>query len=607
MRVFSKLHLLIVSCILAGSYTVHAASKSQEAKLKNATVYFQGAELTHTLTSTLSKGENELVISGLSPNIDKNSLRITTTNGSVINSFEFSVDYMTDAAPSASVKRWQDSLDICTAKLEEVNDLLKTNENVLQLLQVDSNSSDKDGAINFAELIKYAEYFKTKSVALLSEQRETKAKKKRLDETIKRLRAQIAQESGKNNKASGVLKLQLMSPLANASDIKIVYFTPTANWTPYYDINVVSVNKPIKIITKAKVSQTTGLNWDKVNLTLSSATPAYGKVAPLFKAWFLDYQDLRQVAMGRLGLAPEILAQNSFSYRMDEREMVSSFSGTSTTQKERKKMSEPIYVVDGQIVTRDYTEQIDPNMVKSTSVLKRDDAVAQFGNQASSGAIVITLKNSMDDYVTQSDNEFSQTYVIDLPYTIAGNGKAQNIELQTKDVPASFKYYTVPKLAAEAYLLAEISDWEKLGLLTGKANITYDGTYMGETLIDTQSTLDKLSLTLGVDKRISVKREKLQDFSSRKFLGNDVKQVFTYQITIKNNQNQPISMTAKDQYPISTKKEIEVEVLKETTTASHINEEVGVLVWDFDLKPGESKTFKTSYSVKYPKGKTLNL
>jgi hypothetical protein len=111
-----------------------------------------------------------------------------------------------------------------------------------------------------------------------------------------------------------------------------------------------------------------------------------------------------------------------------------------------------------------------------------------------------------------------------------------------------------------------------------------------------------------VDKRVPVKREKLTDFSSTKFVGSDTKQVFTYQLTVRNNQNVPITMSLKDQYPISTLKEIEAELLtKETTSWSFNNTDVGVITWDFELQPGEQKIFKIAYSVKYPKGRKVNL
>jgi hypothetical protein len=72
-------------------------------------------------------------------------------------------------------------------------------------------------------------------------------------------------------------------------NISISYYTSAVRWIPYYDINVQSIQKPIKITTKAKVAQTSGIDWSNVKLSLSTATPSFGKVAPLFLTWFLYF------------------------------------------------------------------------------------------------------------------------------------------------------------------------------------------------------------------------------------------------------------------------------------------------------------------------------
>ena len=64
-------------------------------------------------------------------------------------------------------------------------------------------------------------------------------------------------------------------------------------------------------------------------------------------------------------------------------------------------------------------------------------------------------------------------------------------------------------------------------------------------------------------------------------------------------------MILKDQFPVSTNKEIEVELLESNGAA--INNDLGVLTWKLELAAGESKKFRISYSVKYPKDKVLNL
>ena len=199
-------------------------------------------------------------------------------------------------------------------------------------------------------------------------------------------------------------------------------------------------------------------------------------------------------------------------------------------------------------------------------------------------------------------------YKIDLPYTIPGNGKEQIINLKDYNLSPEYKFYAAPKLDQNAFLVADFKDWEKLNILSGLANITYDGTYVGQTYLNTSQTNNVMSVTLGSDKRISVKREKLIDFSQVKILGSDTKVTLAYKITVKNNQNKAVKFTLKEQYPISSQKEIKVELLdKETTKPTYNKEDIGVVTWDFDLAAGESREFRIAYSVKYPKDKKINL
>jgi uncharacterized protein (TIGR02231 family) len=155
------------------------------------------------------------------------------------------------------------------------------------------------------------------------------------------------------------------------------------------------------------------------------------------------------------------------------------------------------------------------------------------------------------------------------------------------------------------YLVAQVANWNKLNLLDGEANLFFENTYVGKTDIYATSVQDTFNLTVATDKRILVKREKLKDFSSTQFLSSNKKEIFTYEITVKNNKNQTASTTIKDQYPISSNKEIEVELL-ENNNAS-INTETGELKWDLNLQFNEQKKIRFQYSVKYPKDKKLNL
>ena len=133
----------------------------------------------------------------------------------------------------------------------------------------------------------------------------------------------------------------------------------------------------------------------------------------------------------------------------------------------------------------------------------------------------------------------------------------------------------------------------------------FENTYVGKTNISASSVQDTFDLTIATDNRVFVKKEKLKDYSSTQFLSNYKKEIFTYEITVKNNKSQAVSMNIKDQYPISSNKEIEVELVESNNAA--INTETGELKWQIPLQPNEQKKIRFQYSVKYPKDKKLNL
>ena len=213
-------------------------------------------------------------------------------------------------------------------------------------------------------------------------------------------------------------------------------------------------------------------------------------------------------------------------------------------------------------------------------------------------------ESSISNYTTINENQLNISFDIDIPYDILSNGKAHSVALKDLKLPASYKYYAVPKVEKEAFLLAEISEYSKFNLLPGEANIIFEGMYVGKTMINPNQTSDTLNLSMGRDKKIAIKREKIADKSGTKFLSGYKEQTFTYDITVKNNKKEAIEMLLKDQYPISTDKEITIELLE--NGKAKVNAETGILTWDVKLNAGETKKFRISYKVKYPKDKFID-
>jgi len=179
------------------------------------------------------------------------------------------------------------------------------------------------------------------------------------------------------------------------------------------------------------------------------------------------------------------------------------------------------------------------------------------------------------------------------------------VQIQKYSLPATYEYYCAPKLNQDVFLLARVSGWDKYNIISGEMNLFFEGTYVGKSYINTKTTADTIEFSLGIDNNISVKREKLQDFSSTKLIGLNKKETYTYQISIRNKKKQNIDIVIDDQVPLSSDKDIEVELLD--ISAGVYDKDYGKITWKYNLKPSETKEIKLSYSVKYPKDKYINL
>ncbi len=171
------------------------------------------------------------------------------------------------------------------------------------------------------------------------------------------------------------------------------------------------------------------------------------------------------------------------------------------------------------------------------------------------------------------------------------------------ELPAKYQYYCVPKIQKDAFLIANIVDWEKYSLLEGEANIFFEDSYVGKTLLNLNNATDTLSISLGRDKNVSINREKVKDYTTKQFIGSKKEETRSWQTTVKNNKNQPINITVMDQVPVSTIEEIEVQV--QDLSAGNLDKGTGEIKWEFRLDSNSKKDFTLKYSVKYPKDRKL--
>lgn len=212
-------------------------------------------------------------------------------------------------------------------------------------------------------------------------------------------------------------------------------------------------------------------------------------------------------------------------------------------------------------------------------------------------------QTTLNDYVQVDNSGINTSFDIELPYNIPSDGQEHLVAVKSYELPATYRYYAVPKRDRDAFLQAQVTNWEDLNLLPAKTNIFYEGSYVGQGYTDVRNIKDTMNFSLGRDKKIVVRREIDKTQRSVKTIGTNVRETFAYTISVRNTRKEPISLTIVDQVPVSNDKDI---VIEDTEYKDGIfNETTGEVKWMLSLKPNETQNLKIGYTVKYPRGKSI--
>jgi uncharacterized protein (TIGR02231 family) len=343
-----------------------------------------------------------------------------------------------------------------------------------------------------------------------------------------------------DNKPTSEILVNITAEEASAVTLWITYTVNNAGWYPDYDIRAKDVQNPVQLSYNAKVYQNTGEDWDKVSIRLSTANPQQRGEKPVLSPWFIDYEQ-----------PPVPLRQ----YNM---------MGNVATKKAEAEPMEMAIV----------------------------DDIKESVNSETAAALTSVSEN-------QTNFEFN----IKVPYDIPADNKQYTINIQESSLPATYEYYCAPKIDREAFLLARITGWENLNLLSGNINLFFEGTYVGKSSLNVRNTKDTLDLSLGRDKGIVVTRAKLKDFTEQKTIGSNIRETRTWEVTVRNSKKQALNLRIEDQFPISMNKDIVIE--QQEYAGAAYDKETGKVVWKMNLAPSEEKKLRLSFAIKYPKDKQV--
>ena len=171
--------------------------------------------------------------------------------------------------------------------------------------------------------------------------------------------------------------------------------------------------------------------------------------------------------------------------------------------------------------------------------------------------------------------------------SIKSNSTVFTFPIKNVVLPSVFNYYGFPNIDPDVYLVAEVSNWDTLGFLDGLADMSFGGNNIGKTIIKFSEFKNKLTLLIGKDNSVFMKRTEIADQKYFKLSKSSKKKSTTlaYQYELKNNNPFPIEFKLLDQVPISQTKKASVEIIEFSNGL--ISKETGEVIWNLNISKGE--------------------
>jgi hypothetical protein len=611
---------IVLTCLSLQFMAQELPEKIINSEVSEVTVFVEGAQIVRKKSIELPQGESILKFIDLSPFVDSQSIQVKTGGQLMILGVNHQQNYIKKSEKSEELKRLETLQREVKDKLDIENALLTVVKEDIMFLQTNKNIGGKDQTLTVTDLQQTSDFYSKRLSSLKLQELDRIKTLSKLNEQINDINNQIQTITSIKEFATGEVLVKVNAKNAGKYEISLSYLVSNVSWYPSYDIRVKDIDEPLQLIYKANVKQDTKEDWKNVKLILSSNDPNISNVAPELTPYYLGaynnpykYNLTNNIITGVVsdeeGPLPGVNVIVKGTTIGTETDFDGRFTITIPDQNSQLTFS---YIGMMEQTRPISSNNMNVRLVADENVLEEFVITAYGSNRKNQKAedkvsSVSSVKNKTEENLIiptqQVENETQVYFEIDRPYTVLSNNKKTSVDVASYDIDASYQYFAIPKLNEETYLKANITKWEQYNLLAGEAQVFFEDAYVGKTLLDIRFVTDTLQISLGRDKKVSVQREKMKEFTTKQFLGSKKEETLTWKTTVKNNKNKPIVITILDQVPISNMEDIKVEVLN--TTNGKQNTENGEIKWEVEIPALSKKEFELKYSVEYPKIKNI--
>ena len=491
--------------------------------IEKANIYRRGAEIVRRGSLELSEGMHKLYVLGMSGSARYDTVRLFGTDGLHVSNQRF------EAFGEHQEEKESEKIRKSIEKLEKQIEVRQ--------MQIDLWRSNGDftarSALSASEVEEYIEKLPLRIEKLNEKISGYRLQQKDLEKKL---------HEAEKKEMSPAVVVDVEAEKAGSYSFELRYYEDNAGWSPVYELYS-DGEGPLEIRMRARITENTGEDWEKVQVSLFTGNPSTGGVLPEPGTVYLDF---------RTEIQPRIFGAAAKSAPMMNYMMDSAAAGS--------------------------------------EVMEMDTAEESFSR-------LQTAEAEVDDDETMTE------YALPGRRDVLDNDEGMMADLQSYEISAVYEVAAVPALDPKAYLTAKVKTEDIPFRTAFNAGVFLKEKYLCTVYLDPDLTREEVVITLGEDERIKVSRKEVSRKAANTFLKGLRTEDHVFETRVTNMSGKDMTVLLKDQVPVSREKDITVDVRE--LSGMTMEEKTGEVTGTVKVSAGQTVTSSLAYKVSWPKDKKI--
>lgn len=289
---------MIALLLSFSAYSQDFRTQTVSSEVEAVRVYLSGAQVFRSAKVDLPTGNHSLIVQGLSPYLDENTLQVNAEGDIVILSVNRSVNFLEEARQGTRADSLRQEIEL----LDSLNQLDRVRIEVLKekqaLLQANRQRNSNPASSSLTDLREALYFFDSEMSKLMGEKLSLERGITRRDRRLEQMEKQLSNLQSSQYDPSSEIEVRLRAESSGSVRLRLSYLVNNAGWRPKYDIRVADVASPFQLEYKAEVYQNTREDWQNVLLSFSTTNPTQSGQVPDLEKWYLYFAASRRSAGG---------------------------------------------------------------------------------------------------------------------------------------------------------------------------------------------------------------------------------------------------------------------------------------------------------------------